>query len=153
VLIRCLSGTILAAVLSACASLVNPSSSDVQVQTHPIPARCELSGRNGFATVVDSPAKVTIPHSAAPVTVVCEAPGYRRTVNSLTATSSGWVWGNSALIAVTGGVAALGLLVDEALGSDWTYRKELKIDLDAERRRPVRVKSRDGTQDMELEAR
>ncbi|CAA7616154.1 hypothetical protein [Magnetospirillum sp. SS-4] len=139
--------------LAACAALVNPSQSEVQIHTSPERARCELSGRGGFSTVVDTPAKAVIPHAAAPVTVACEAPGHRRTVSSLNATSSGWVWGNSALIAVTGGVAALGLLVDQALGADWTYGKDHRVDLDAERKRPLRARSRDGVHDLELEAR
>ena len=116
-------------------------------------SHCELSGRDGFTATVDTPAKITIPHSAAPVQVACTAPGHRRTVNTLSATSSGWIWGNSALMVVTGGAVVLGLVVDEALGSNWTYPSDAKFDLDVDRQRPVRATSRDGSQDLNLKAR
>lgn len=125
----------------------------MQIRTSPETAHCELTGREGYGAVIDTPATLTIPHSAAPVQVACTAPGHRRTVNSLSATSSGWIWGNSALIIVTGGAAVVGLVVDEALGSNWTYPDDAKFDLDAERQRPVRVRSRDGSQDLNLKAR
>ncbi len=124
----------------------------MQIRTNPDKARCELSG-GGYKAVVETPATVTIPHAAAPVTVACSAPGFRRTVNSLNATSSGWIWGNSALIIATGGAAALGLAVDHALGSDWTYRPDVTVDLDVERKRQVLTHSRNGGSDLELEAR
>jgi hypothetical protein len=54
---------------------------------------------------------------------------------------------------VTGGAIVLGLMVDEALGSNWTYPSDAKFDLDVERQRPVRAKSRDGSQDLQLKAR
>ena len=139
--------------ITACASAFNPPSSDVQISTNPPQSHCELSGRDGFTAVVDTPAKLSIPHSAAPVQVSCNAPGHRRTVNTLNATSSGWIWGNSALIVVTGGAMVLGLVVDEALGSNWTYPSDAKFDLDVERQRPIRAKSRDGRLDLELKAR
>ena len=139
--------------ITACASAFNPPSSDVQISTNPPQSHCELSGRDGFAAVVDTPSKLSIPHAAAPVQVVCTAPGHRRTVNTLNATSSGWIWGNSALIAVTGGAMVLGLVVDEALGSNWTYPSDANFDLDVERQRPIRVRSRDGSQDLDLKAR
>ncbi|OAN44676.1 hypothetical protein A6A04_07550 [Paramagnetospirillum marisnigri] len=133
--------------------MFNPAQSDVQIRTNPDKAQCRLSGRGGYNAEIETPAKVTIPHSAAPVTVTCEAPGFRRTVASLQANSSGWIWANSGFIVATGGAAVLGLVVDEALGSDWTYRKDVNLELDAERVRPVRVRSRDGSEDLRLEAR
>ncbi|RAU22688.1 hypothetical protein CU669_08425 [Paramagnetospirillum kuznetsovii] len=139
--------------LAACASMFNPTRSEVQIRTNPEHARCELTGRDGFSAVIETPTTIDIPHSAAPVTVACDAPGFRRTVSSLNAASSGWIWANSALLMATGGVAALGLVVDEALGSDWTYKKDMSVELDAERKRPLRAKSRDGAQDLRLQAR
>lgn len=137
----------------ACASALNPLASDVRIGTNPEAAHCELTGRDGYRAEIQTPVMVTIPHAAAPVVVVCTAPGYRRTVNSLNATSSGWIWGNSALLIVTGGAAVLGLVVDEVLGSNWTYPSNAEFELDAERQRPVRVQSRDGSQDLNLRAR
>ena len=138
---------------SACASAINPQESEVQIRTNPATAQCALTGREGYHAMIDTPAVVTIPHSAAPVQVVCTAPGHRRTVNTLSATSSGWIWGNSALLMVTGGAAVLGLVVDEALGSNWTFPNDATFDLDAERQRQVLVKTRDGSQDLNLKAR
>lgn len=139
--------------LAGCASLVNPSASDVQIVAHPVPAHCEVTGHDGFAASLDTPATVSVPHAAAPVTVSCTAPGYKRTVNSLQATPSGWIWGNTALIPMTGGVVALALVVDQTLGSDWTYRPDHSVDMEAERERAVTIRSRDGTQQLDLKAR
>jgi len=139
--------------VASCASAVNPRESEVQIRTNPDAAHCVLSGREDYRAEVDTPAMMTIPHSAAPVQVACTAPGHRRTVNVLGATSSGWIWGNSALLMVTGGAAVLGLVVDEALGSDWTYPGDAKFDLDAERQRSVRIQTRDGSQDLDIKAR
>ena len=139
--------------VAACASAINPSASDVQIRTNPDRAHCEMTGGEGYRAEIDTPAVVTIPHSAAPVQVACTAPGRRRTVNTLSATSSGWIWGNTALLMVTGGAAVLGLVVDDALGSNWTYPSDAIFDLDAERQRSVQVKARDGSQTLDLKAR
>lgn len=143
----------MALALTGCASLFNPSESEVQLQTKPEQSRCELTGLGGFAMTVSTPATVAIPHSAAPVTVACSAPGYKRTVNSLHASGSGWIWANSAFVIATTGVAALGLVVDEALGSNRTYQKDVTVELEVEAKRPVRARSRDGVHDLNLEAR
>jgi len=131
----------------------NASESEVHIRTNPVVAHCELSGQDGYAASVETPETLTIPHSAAPVTVSCIAPGFRRTVNSLNSTPSGWIWGNSALIVATGGAAALGLVVDQTLGSDRTYRPEMTVDLDPERSRSIRARSRDGRQTLDLKTK
>jgi hypothetical protein len=91
-----------------------------------------------------------VPRAAAPVTVACTAPGYRRTVATLTATADGWVWGNSALMVVTGGVALLGLAVDEAVGSVWEYDPDFTLPLDEEKRRPLTVRERGTATELKL---
>ncbi len=140
-------------VVASCASMFNPPGSEVMFRTNPAQADCDLSGRDGYRLTIQTPVTLTVPHSAAPITVSCLAPGFRRTVSTLDVTASGWIWGNSALLIATGGVAVLGLVVDEALGSDWTYRKDMSLDLDADRKRMLRARSRDGAQDLKLETR
>lgn len=139
--------------LASCASLVNPSTSEVQIRTRPDHAHCDLSGHDGFSLAIDTPATVTLPRSAAPVTVACQAPGFRRTVNTLDATANGWLWGNSAFMLATSGAGALGLLVDETLGAGRTFRKEAEIDLDPDRKRTLRAIQRNGGQELDLQTR
>jgi hypothetical protein len=128
--------------LSGCASVINASTADVWIHTQPEPAQCDLTGRGGFTRSIQAPALVAVPRAAAPVTVACSAPGFRRTVASLNATPDGWVWGNSALVVVSGGVAILGMAVDEVVGSAWDYRDDLTVPLDVDRRRAVSTRSR-----------
>ena len=139
--------------VGGCASVFNSSESEVQLRTNPASAHCQLSGQDGYSASVETPAAVMVPHAAAPVTVACVAGGYRRTVNSLNTTPSGWMWANSALLVATGGAVALGLVVDQSLGTDRTYRPEMNVDLDPERTRSIHARSRDGHQDLELKTR
>lgn len=125
-------------------------SSEVQIGTRPAAAHCELSGRDGFAMEVETPATVTLPHAAAPITVSCQAPGFRRTVNSLYTSGNGWRWGNSAFLVMTGGAAALGLIVDEAVGSGVAYRKDFTVDLDTQAPRTVQATERNGGSTLHL---
>lgn len=139
--------------LAACASVVGSTESSVQIRTNPDKARCELTGHDGFSARVETPASVTIPTAAAPVTVTCRAAGFRPTSYTLDATADGWIWGNSALMVATGGVAVLGALVDESRAAGKSYSEEVRYDLTPDRPRPVRVRSRDGGTEMNLQAR
>ncbi len=130
--------------VAGCASMVNGPSSDVEIVTQPVGARCRLSGADGFEASVTTPASLSLPHKAAPITVACEAPGYRRTVNTLNAGGSGWLWGNTAFMVVTGGAAVLGLIVDEAVGASTSYHKSFNMDLDVEASRRLRATQRNG---------
>ena len=142
---------VLAALMVAgCASMVNGPSSEVDMVTQPAGARCSLTGGNGFSADLVTPANLQIPHKAAPITVACEAPGYRRTVNTLNTGGSGWLWANTAFIAVTGGAAVLGLVVDEVVGASTSYRKDFNMDLDAEAVRRVRATQRNGGPSFDL---
>lgn len=140
-----------AALLAAgCASMVNGPSSEVNIATQPAGARCHLGGSDGFSADIVTPMTVQLPHKAAPVTVTCEAPGYRRTVNTLNAGGSGWLWGNTAFIVFTGGAAVLGLVVDETVGATTSYRKDFRMDLDAEAARRLRATQRNGGPSFDL---
>lgn len=140
-----------AALLAAgCASMVNGPSSEVNIATQPAGARCHLGGGDGFSAELVTPATVQLPHKAAPITVTCEAPGYRRTVNTLNSGANGWLWGNTAFIVFTGGAAVLGLVVDEAVGATTSYRKDFNMDLDVEAARRLRAIQRNGGPSLDL---
>lgn len=139
--------------LAACASVVGTTSSDVQIRTNPDKALCDIKGFGDFSASVETPATVSIPTAAAPVTVTCKAAGFRPTSYTLDATADGWIWGNSALFVATGGVAVLGVLVDESRAAGKSYADEVHYDLSPERPRPVRVRSRGGEADLNLQAR
>lgn len=139
--------------LAACASVVGSTSSEVQIRTNPDKASCDLKGFEGFSASVETPASVSIPTNAAPVTVTCKAPGFRPTSYTLDATADGWIWGNSAFIVATGGVAVLGALVDESRAAGKSYADEVHYDLSPDRPRPVRVRTRGGETDLNLQAR
>lgn len=146
-------GVAAAASLAACASVVGSTDSQVHIRTNPDKARCELAGHEGFAATVETPASLTIPSSAAPVTVTCAAAGFRPTSYTLDATADGWIWGNAAFMVATGGVAVLGALVDETRGAGKSYADEVRYDLSPDRPRPVQVRSRNGDTDLRLKAR
>ncbi|HLO78415.1 MAG TPA: hypothetical protein VK196_18320 [Magnetospirillum sp.] len=139
--------------LAACASVVSSTSSDVLIRTNPDKARCDLAGYEGFSASVDTPATVTVPAAASPVTVTCRAPGFRPSSYTLNASADGWIWGNSALVIATGGVAILGALVDETRSAGKSYADEVRYDLSPERPRPVQARSRSGDVDLKLLAR
>lgn len=139
--------------VTACASVVGSTSSDVQIRTKPDKARCELRGFEGYSATIETPATVTIPTKAAPVTVTCAAPGFRPSSYTLDASANGWIWGNTALMTVTGGVAVLGALVDETRSAGRSYAEEVQYDLSPERPRPVRVRTRSGETELHLQAR
>lgn len=151
---RMVVGLCAAATVAACASIAGPNESSVSIRTNPERARCDLKGRgDDFAATVETPASVSIPTAAAPITVTCVAPGHKPTVHTLDVTPNGWIWGNAGLMLATGGVAIIGALVDTGNGASRSFRSEASFDLDADRPRMVRTRSRDGGQQLDLQAR
>lgn len=141
------------ATLAACASVVSSTKSDVQIRTNPDKAQCDLRGFGGYAASVETPATLAVPASAAPVTVTCKAPGFRPTSHTLNTSADGWIWGNSVFMVATGGVAILGALVDESRSAGKSYAEEVHYDLSPDKPRPVRVRTRAGDTDLNLQAR
>ncbi len=141
----------MAAGVAACASLAGSTESTVKITTNPAAAQCTLKGRDGFRAQVATPASVTLPNAAAPVMVTCTAPGYRPTSYALDISSNGWIWANSALVAVTGGAAVLGLLVDESRDAGKSYQDTVNYDLESGRPRDVQAIQRNGGE-MHLQA-
>ncbi|MBX9634623.1 MAG: hypothetical protein K2X44_06545 [Magnetospirillum sp.] len=152
-MISYLVGVVALAGLTACASVVGSTQSTVQIRTNPDKARCELRGHEGFSASIETPASISIPNAAAPVTVTCQAAGFRPTSHTLDATADGWIWGNSAFMVATGGVAILGALVDESRSAGKSYADEVHYDLAPDRPRPFRARSRGGEVDLNLQAR
>lgn len=138
--------------LGACASMVGDTESSVTLRTKPDIASCHLAGQKGYGADVVAPATVTIPHTASPVTITCQAPGFRPTANTLTASSGNWIWGNSALIFGTAGVMVLGAMVDESRGAGKSFAGEVEYTLDPDKPRAVTVRSRAG-EELRLQAR
>lgn len=138
--------------VSACASVIGDTETAVQIRTKPEAASCRLAGQGGYAASLVAPATISIPHNASPVTVTCQAPGFRPTSHTLTASAGNWIWGNSALIFGTAGVMVLGAVVDESRGAGKAFAEDVEYILDPDTPRTVRVKSRGG-EEMLLKAR
>ncbi|MEW5728106.1 MAG: hypothetical protein AB1918_09800 [Pseudomonadota bacterium] len=142
-----------AAGLSACASVMGDTESQVSLRTNPAGADCQLTGRDGYQASARTPATVTIPHTAAPVTVRCVATGFKPTSVSLDATADGWMWGNAGLIMGTGGAIILGMVVDESRGAGRAFQEDVEVNLDREQPRAVWVRGRADGSEMMLRAR
>lgn len=110
---------------SACASIVSDNESTTYIGTEPEVARCELHGQD-FERVVNTPASVTLPSKAAPVTVACEAEGYRRTVADMDTSADGWIFGNI----LFGGL--IGVAIDAARGAGQKFPPNITIVLEPE---------------------
>ena len=130
--------------LAGCASLAGPTASTVKINTNPAAARCTLTGHGGFHAALTTPGSVSVPASAAPVIVTCTAPGRRPTSYTLDASANGWIWANSALVAVTDGAAVLGLLVDESRDAGRVYQDTVTYDLQSAQPRDVHLRQRTG---------
>lgn len=142
-----------AGLVGGCASIMGKNESEVAIRTNPAQSRCELAGRGGFAMTVETPATVVLPTTAAPIAVTCTAPGHRPTTYSLNTSADGWMWGNGALMVVTGGVAIVGALVDSSRDAGQAYSSAVSFDLDRDAPRLVRVQDRSGKAAMDLKAR
>lgn len=150
---RIVVATLAAAVLGGCASVMGDTESEVAIRTEPAGARCILTGRDGYQDSVITPVTIAIPHTAAPVTMRCEAPGFRPTSASLDASADGWMWANAGLIFGTGGAILLGAVVDESRGAGRAFEGEVEVKLAPDRPRAVRVMNRSDGTGMDLRAR
>lgn len=143
----------LACLVAGCASIMGKTESEVAIRTNPPQSRCEISGREGFRASVVTPATVMLPTAAAPLAVTCTAPGHRPTTYSLNTNADGWMWGNGALMAVTGGVAIIGALVDSSRDAGQSYSSAVSFDLDRDSPRLVRMQDRSGGVAVDARAR
>jgi len=115
----------LVCLLPACASIVSDNKSVTYLETTPEVAKCELHGQD-FKRVLTTPNSIPLPAEAAPITVACTAPGYKRTTATLDTKHDGWIWGN---IILGGGI---GFIVDAAKGSGFKFPPKYSIILEPE---------------------
>lgn len=108
---------------AACASIVSDDDTTTYIATEPENARCELQG-DSFNRVVNTPASISLPADAAPITVVCEAEGFRQTSLDMDTSADGWIMGNI----IFGGL--IGVAIDAARGAGQKYPAELTVILE-----------------------
>ena len=110
---------------AACASIVSDNDTETYIATDPENARCELRG-DDFTRVVNTPTNISLPADAAPITVTCDADGYRQTSQDIDTSTDGWILGNL----IFGGV--VGVAIDAARGAGQKYPAELTLVLEPE---------------------
>jgi hypothetical protein len=110
---------------AACASIVSDDDTTTYIATEPENARCELQG-DGFNRVVNTPASLSLPSDAAPITVVCGAEGFRQTSKDMDTSADGWILGNL----IFGGL--VGVAIDAARGAGQKFPAELTVVLEPE---------------------
>lgn len=111
--------------LSGCASIVSDNKSVTYLETVPEACKCELHGQD-FKRVVNTPNSISLPSEAAPITIACSAPGYKRTTATLDTKADGWIWGNI----LFGGV--IGAVIDGAKGSGFKFPPKYSLVLEPE---------------------
>jgi len=108
-------------ILSGCATIVKGSSQLIALTTPPVlGATCVLSNDRGSWTVV-SPAVVTVDRSPAKMRIICNKPGFRQAVATMTPDFENWTVGD----ALAGG--PVGLLVDESTGATHQYPHSFQV--------------------------
>lgn len=111
--------------LCGCASIVSDNKSVTYLETTPEACKCELHGQD-FTRVVTTPDSISLPSEAAPLTIACTAPGYKRTTATLDTAADGWIWGNIIFGGIVGGV------VDAARGAGFKYPAKFSLMLEPE---------------------
>ena len=124
---RCLNLLALGCLLAvgACASIASDSKTETAIETEPAIADCKFYGHHYFLQVA-TPATVTLPAKAAPITVICEAESHRREVAYLDTEADGWIFGN---ILLGGGI---GVLIDGATGAGQEFPERVFLPLEPE---------------------
>lgn len=116
---------IICSLASGCASIVSTTDSTTYIETDPPKARCVLHGQD-FKRVLETPNSISLPSKAAPITIVCEAEGYKTTTAVLNTRMDGWIIGNI----IFGGV--IGAVVDGARGAGFKYPPQFSMVLEPE---------------------
>jgi hypothetical protein len=122
---------VFAAVLPACATVVEGTSDTVTVSTTPAGATCTID-RNGerVGAVPITPGSVRIDKSRHDLTVTCTKEGYQTASVTTSPTFTGTTFGNI----LVGGL--VGVAVDIASGANNRYPSEVRLEL-AENPRPA----------------
>lgn len=119
---RCLTLALAAMVLAACAG-TQGKGRPTRIATLPEDARCELRG-NGFDRVVQTPVRIHLPKKAAPVTITCQAQGFRTTRGTLDTRLDKAVFANLLMGSM------LGFVVDVGTGAARKYPRGITIVLE-----------------------
>ena len=115
--------------LTACASLLEGTSQEIQVSTNPAGASCVLE-REGqsIASVANTPATVMVRRRKYDITIRCNKPGFQEaTYINDSGLASGAVAGNVAAdLLLTAGLSSI---IDSASGADNQYEGVVNITL------------------------
>ena len=114
--------------LSGCATIVKGSTQDLNINTDPAGAACDLS-RAGvvIATVDPTPGTVQVKKDKNNIEVKCKKSGYTETSGQIPANFEGWTVGN----VLIGGI--IGIAVDYGSGALNNYEPELFVKLTPEK--------------------
>ncbi len=116
---------VLAASLLAAACTTSGDRTAIRIDTDPRVASCDFQGRN-FNARVETPGRIAIPRSAAPILITCRAEGYRDTAGAIQPRVTGAVFANL----LTGSV--MGLVVDLASGAAERWPSNVRIVMEPE---------------------
>ena len=124
---RRVASLLLAALLPACATIVNGSSQTVTVTTTPPAATCTLD-RMGtrLGAIAQTPGSVRLDKSKNDLTVACSKPGYQTATVTHSPSFGGATFGNI----LAGGV--IGVVVDAASGANYEYPGDIRLSLAAD---------------------
>ena len=116
-----------AALLGACASIVEGTDQSIAVSSHPSGAFCILEREGGqIGAVNPTPGTVRIEKSTEDITVLCSKPGYQDSIGVLVSEFEGMTAGNL----IFGGV--VGLAVDAGSGAMYYYPPSIIVELPPE---------------------
>lgn len=117
--------------LASCADIIEAQGPSTRIYSEPKVARCILTGAGqeagqeaGFERLVHTPIRVVLPKSASPVTVTCDAPGYRSSTHRLVTDV------NQSIAANLMFGTAIGLAVDIMSGAAEQYPSRILIHLE-----------------------
>ncbi len=74
--------------------------------------------------MVNTPTSISLPADAAPITVICEADGFRQTSTDMDTSTDGWIMGNL----IFGGL--IGVVIDAARGAGQKFPANLTVVLE-----------------------
>lgn len=110
--------------LTGCATIMEGTGQSVAVSTTPAGAQCDAShAGTHLGTVAATPGSLRIDKSKNDLQVTCAKNGYQRASSSYSPGFVGTTFGNL----LVGGV--VGVVVDAASGANYTYPKEVHMDL------------------------
>ena len=110
--------------LSGCASVIEGTSQEIQVNTNPTGANCQfLREGNVIASVAQTPGGVTIKKTKHDITLKCNKEGYQEATYLNHSGAAGATFGN---IVLGGGI---GWAIDSASGADNKYDGVVNVSL------------------------